>query len=201
MSWFRKRGVRRGAEVWLSGRPFAALAGGSIGKWAGMRSEGPGAGRMSAWRRWSASLIRSARLLLTSSAWPGSCAAPGGWRSDQDERGIVIQWPARVPEQILTQALKQVRADVAGAGSGQPGEPGSQRIAPTARVAGFGHTVGVKKQRAAGPERQRPPGGAAVAQRQQPQRRRRRGDVHGGQRRRRLAGPAAVAAAAAGRAG
>jgi len=57
-----------------------------------------------------------------------------------------------MPLQILPQALKQIGTDAIGTGRGQLGEPARQRIAAVARVAGPGHPIGVKEQRAAGRE-------------------------------------------------
>jgi hypothetical protein len=82
---------------------------------------------------------------------------------DQNESGIVAKWRADVAQQILAYALKQVGADAVGAGPGQFGQPGGQRVAPVAQVAGLGHPIGVEQQRVARWKGQRPPGGAAVA--------------------------------------
>ena len=41
---------------------------------------------------------RSGRLWRCCLCWLGP---------DQDERGIAVRWPARVPEQIVTQAVQQ----------------------------------------------------------------------------------------------
>jgi len=93
----------------------------------------------------------------------GRRVAPDGRGLDQDERRVVVEWRAGVAEQIVTHAWQQVGADTIGAGRGELTEAGGQGIAPVARVAGLGHTVGVKKQRAARWKWQRPPSGAAIA--------------------------------------
>jgi hypothetical protein len=95
--------------------------------------------------------------------WRRLLAAPGSWCLDEDERGIVVEWRAGMPQQIGTQAFKQVWVDAAGAGRGQLGEAAGQGVAPVAGIAGLGHTIGVEQQRVAGPQWQRPRRAAAIA--------------------------------------